>query len=85
MFYLIAGLMAVLFQVTGHHHWISEGVGMGIVVQWVFSAFVSSMPPLPPNANYWAQWGYAGLHALAANIDKLKMPVNGASSTKQEG
>jgi hypothetical protein len=84
--------MIAAFQQIVHHHWITEGAGLGAVAMWAFSAIVSSMPPLPSNANYWAKWAYAGLHALAANIDKVHVPGSAADmaaqpaiSTKQPG
>lgn len=44
----------------------------GIVGMWAFGALVSTMPPLPDNAGYGWRWAYGFLHALAANLDKLK-------------
>lgn len=67
-----------------HHLWQTiELLGGGAGIQWIFSAFVSSMPPLPLGCNYWAKWGYAFLHAAAANIDKIHIPGSAADIAAQ--
>ena len=38
---------------------------------WTFSALMSTMPALSPNAGYWATWAYKFVQALAANWHKL--------------
>ena len=47
----------------------------GAVGMWAFAALVSTMPPLPDNAGYGLRWAYGFLHAMAANLDKLKDAV----------
>jgi hypothetical protein len=37
---------------------------------WLFSALMSTMPPLSPDAGYWAVWSYRFLQAVAANFNK---------------
>jgi hypothetical protein len=75
-------MFATILQIV-HHHWITEGVVTGATCMWVFSAIVSSMPALPPNANYWAKWAFAALHAIAANIDKVHVPGSAADIAAQ--
>ena len=67
-----------------HKLWqvIEAGAG-GMGLQWIFSAFVSSMPPLPTGSNYWAKWGFAFLHAAAANIDKVHVPNSPADKAAE--
>lgn len=60
-----------------------EGLGGGVGLQWMFSAFVSSMPPLPSGSNYWAKWAFAFLHAAAANIDKVHIPNSPADKAAE--
>lgn len=46
---------------------------------WVFSALMSTMPPLSPTAGYWATWSYKFIQAVAANFNKHETaPVKGA-------
>jgi predicted benzoate:H+ symporter BenE len=37
---------------------------------WLFSALMSTMPPLSSNAGYVATWMYRFLQAIAANFNK---------------
>lgn len=40
--------------------WTAIGAFVGGGVVQRFAVFVSkALPPLPPNAGFWAQWGYA--------------------------
>lgn len=54
------------------HYLAAHSYIWGAIGMWLFAALVSTMPQLPPNAGYWARWGYGFVQALAANIDKLK-------------
>lgn len=66
-----------------HHLPVWATILMGAGGQWALSAFVSTMPPLPLNANYFAKWFYAFLHAVAANIDKVHVPGSAADIAAQ--
>lgn len=39
---------------------------------WGFSAFCSSMPPLPDKAGYMLTWAHNFLQAVAGNINKIR-------------
>jgi hypothetical protein len=55
----------------------------GIIAQWIFSAFVSSMPePNGSGRNY--LWAYRFLHTLAANMDKLRATRGAVCQHKEE-
>lgn len=38
-----------------------------LIGYFVFSSIVSTMPPLPETASYWAKWAFGLLHALASD------------------
>lgn len=61
-----------------HGHWFHMLSGAAIL--WIFSAIVSSMPPLPKTAGYAMQWLYNALHAIAANLDKLTIPKSNGTT-----
>ena len=60
-----------------------------IVVYWLFSAVVGSMPK-PPATSYWGTWLYGALHLFAGNLAKfaeakLQALANGKTEeTKKE-
>jgi hypothetical protein len=55
-------------------------VAIGGIIEWLYSAIVSGMPDLPPNASWSERWAYNVMHTIAANLDKLKLPINGKTS-----
>lgn len=48
--------------ITQHQFWIA------VVIYWIFSAAVSSMPEPAPNSNPIYLWLYRFLHSIAGNI-----------------
>lgn len=54
------------------HYLAAHSYLYGALGMWVFSAAVSAMPPLDQTAGYGWRWAYGFLHALSANLDKLK-------------
>lgn len=64
--------MAIINELSQHPFIL---LATGTALQWVFSAFVSTMPD--PDANGhggWKYiWAYRFLHTLAANMDKAKL------------
>jgi len=50
-------------------------VGYVVAAQWVFSAFVSSMPEPTRNASHGYIWAYRFLHLLAANLSTVKVSI----------
>lgn len=49
---------------------------------WVFSAFMSSVPPLPPDAGWWAKTFYGFFQKVAANRDKQPSAVPGGPAVE---
>jgi hypothetical protein len=45
---------------------------------WLFSAIVSTMPPIKPDAGYWTTWLHNLLQVLGANLNKVKSSKEGA-------
>lgn len=58
------------------HYLAAHSYLYGALGMWVFSALVSAMPALPDNAGYGWRWAYGFLHALSANLDKLKATIS---------
>jgi hypothetical protein len=68
-----------------HDHWqLVWGILSGAGGQYVFSAFVSTMPPYTGNS-YAVKWLYAFLHAIAANWDKVHIPGSAADQAAGNG
>jgi hypothetical protein len=59
-----------------HIHQFLAGALSGSAAGWLFSALVTSMPDLPPNAGWWAKWIYAALHLISANLSKSKPTIS---------
>lgn len=74
---LIATAIWWLFQEVAHHHSNYWMLLYGAGAQYIFSAFVSTMPPYT-GSNYFVKWLYAFLHAIAANLDKVHIPGSAA-------
>lgn len=51
-----------------------------VTLMYIYNSAVSTMPPLPEGASYWARWAYGAVHALAANWDKVMAMRNGAQT-----
>lgn len=60
-----------------HRHFDIWPIVAGAGGQYVFSAFVTSMPAYQ-GQNYWVKWLYAFLHLIAANLDKVHIPGSAA-------
>ncbi len=44
---------------------------------WLYSAAMSTMPPLKPDAGWWTTWAYKFAQATAANFHKQQQdPLN---------
>lgn len=41
-----------------------------LALGWLFSAAMSTMPPLSSQAGFWATWMYKFMQAIAANFQK---------------
>lgn len=48
-------------------------VTAGAVAQWIFSAFVCSMPEPDATSSKNYLWAYRFMHRLAANLDKARV------------
>jgi hypothetical protein len=62
-----------------------ETHGIEVVLGYiVFASIVSTMPPLPQNAGYWAKWAFGLLHVLASDwkqvLEIAKIPAFGVDS-----
>lgn len=55
--------------VAAHPVWFTLGA------YWTISAILNALPPLKPEAGFWAQWGHGVLQLLAANFNKIKPPL----------
>lgn len=65
-----------------------ETHGLEVVAFYmIFSSIVSTMPPLGPDASYWAKWVFGLLHALASDwkqvmaMAKVQIPDQEPNST----
>jgi len=59
-------------------NWInSHGIEV-LVIFYIFSGLVSTMPPLPDTSSYWAKWAFGFLHVLAAGWEKAMESFKGA-------
>jgi hypothetical protein len=58
-------------------HPILLGSGVTGVSIWIFNAFVSSMPELPPTAGFWTKTWYRFAHLVASRLDKFEMTGGG--------
>jgi hypothetical protein len=66
---------------------------LALAAGWLFSAFMSSMPALPPNASYFATWFHDFAQIVAANINRrattatsvVTTPTGTIKSTSVEG
>lgn len=38
-----------------------------LIAYMLFSSIVSTMPPIPDTASYWAKWAFGFLHAAASD------------------
>lgn len=50
--------------------WQAHSTVILLAAGWLFSAAMSTMPPLPENAGFVATWVYKFLQAVAANFSK---------------
>jgi hypothetical protein len=55
--------------------WQAHQTTIALTLAWLFSAGMSTMPPLESNAGYWTTWSYRFLQAVAANVNKLSSPA----------
>lgn len=54
-------------------HWSQiAALASGIGGLHLFSAFVDSMEPLPPNAGWWAKTFYKTVQSVAGNYSRVK-------------
>lgn len=51
-------------------NWINTHGIEAIFIAFVFASVISAIPPLPPNASWWATWLYKILQVLGASLDK---------------
>lgn len=56
----------------------AHSTAISLFLAWNFSALLSSMPPLPPNAGWFARLFYDYAQIVAANLNKrpeVKVPT----------
>ncbi len=63
--------------------WHTHQTTIALALGWLFSAAMSTMPPLSSNAGFFGTWVYKFLQAIAANFNKHDNPQGIAGSTKQ--
>lgn len=69
--------MQVFWQFfLAHQVVITAGAG------WIFSAFMSSLQPLPPDAGWWTKTFYSFFQKVAANRDKQPSAVPGGPAVE---
>ncbi|MGH7184512.1 MAG: hypothetical protein ACREJN_21410 [Nitrospiraceae bacterium] len=58
-----------------------------LIIYYVVSSLISTMPPVADNSSYWIRWFYGFMHALAADWKQvaaslnLKVPVDPDTTT----
>lgn len=57
---------------------------ISLALAWMFSAAMSTMPPLPEQAGFLASWVYKFLQAVAANFSKHDNPSGIAGKAKTD-
>jgi hypothetical protein len=55
-----------------------------LTLAWLFSAAMSTMPPLSSKAGFWGTWLYKLLQAIAANFNKHDNPTGIAGQTRPQ-
>ena len=53
---------------------------LSVASLWLFSALLSTMPPLPEKAGFMLTWAHGFLQAIAGNINKIH--PQGASNVR---
>lgn len=62
--------------------WQAHSTTISLALAWLFSAAMSTMPPLPEKAGFVATWIYKFLQAVAANFSKHDNPSGIAGKVK---
>ena len=55
---------------TFYHFLMSIPTPLWLGAAWLFSVWVGTMPPLPPNVSYRKRWAHDFLQVAAANLDR---------------
>jgi hypothetical protein len=61
--------------VTAHPK--AVAIGAGLLISWVFSAFVGGMPAPTAKSGGAYLWSYKSLHLLAGNLDRFVAKIEG--------
>ncbi len=57
-------------------HWIQTNGMEALLIYYVLISIIGSMPPVPPDAGYYAKWAYMAAHAIAGNMRALAHTIN---------
>ena len=66
-----------MFHFVEHH-----GIE-ALVIYYVLSAILGTLPPLPASAGSWSRWAYGAAHALSGNLHSLAVAMKIQDDTKQ--
>lgn len=64
--------------------WHAHSTTISLALAWLFSAAMSTMPPLPEKAGFLETWIYKFLQAVAANFSKHDNPSGIAGKAKTD-
>lgn len=67
---------------TAAQIWHAHSTAISLTAAWLFSAAMSTMPPLSDKAGFWATWIYKFMQAVAANFSKHDNPAGIAGQSQ---
>lgn len=65
-------------------HWMeTHGIELWFIYYFLIS-IIGTLPPLPANAGYMAQWGFAAAHAFCGNLKQMIAAVGAPAAPKEQ-